>query len=62
VTPVPGLYALGLRFQHKRKSHFIGGVGEDARFLAGCLVGDACPYVPRRSLEQASLPSVAAPV
>jgi putative flavoprotein involved in K+ transport len=34
VTAVPGLYALGLRFQHRRKSHFIGGVGDDARFLA----------------------------
>jgi putative flavoprotein involved in K+ transport len=34
VTAVPGLYALGLRFQHRRKSHFIGGVGADARFLA----------------------------
>jgi putative flavoprotein involved in K+ transport len=37
VTAVPGLYALGLRFQHRRKSHFIGGVGEDARFLAGVI-------------------------
>ena len=34
VTDVPGLYALGLRFQHRRSSHFIVGVGEDARFLA----------------------------
>jgi putative flavoprotein involved in K+ transport len=34
VTAVPGLYALGLRFQHRRKSHFIGGVGDDAGFLA----------------------------
>jgi putative flavoprotein involved in K+ transport len=34
VTAVPGLYALGLRFQHRRKSHFIGGVGEDASYLA----------------------------
>jgi putative flavoprotein involved in K+ transport len=34
VTSVPGLYALGLRFQHRRKSHFIGGVGDDARFIA----------------------------
>jgi putative flavoprotein involved in K+ transport len=34
VTAVKGLYALGLRFQHRRKSHFIGGVGEDARFVA----------------------------
>jgi putative flavoprotein involved in K+ transport len=47
VTPVPGLYALGLRFQHKRKSHFIGGVGEDARFLADCLLEGACVYTPR---------------
>lgn len=34
ITAVPGLYALGLRFQHRRSSHFIAGVGEDARFLA----------------------------
>lgn len=34
VTQVPGLYALGLRLQRKRKSHFIGGVGEDAAMLA----------------------------
>jgi putative flavoprotein involved in K+ transport len=34
ITDVPGLYALGLRFQHRRSSHFIAGVGEDARYLA----------------------------
>jgi putative flavoprotein involved in K+ transport len=34
VTAVSGLYTLGLRFQHRRKSHFIGGVSDDARFLA----------------------------
>jgi putative flavoprotein involved in K+ transport len=34
VTPVDGLYVLGLRFQWTRGSHFIDGVGEDARFLA----------------------------
>src|SRR5262249_17800584 len=34
-TPVPGLYAVGLRFQHRRKSHFIDGVGDDAQFVAG---------------------------
>jgi putative flavoprotein involved in K+ transport len=34
VTPTSGLYALGLRFQHRRKSHFIGGVGADAHFIA----------------------------
>ena len=37
VTPVHGIFALGLRFQYRRKSHFIGGVGEDAAFLAELL-------------------------
>ncbi len=41
VTPVPGLYALGLRFQHRRSSHLIGGVGRDAEYLAGRIVGAA---------------------
>jgi putative flavoprotein involved in K+ transport len=39
VTPVDGVFVLGLRFQHRRKSHFIGGVGEDAAFLAELLAG-----------------------
>jgi putative flavoprotein involved in K+ transport len=34
VTGAPGLYALGLRFQRTRRSHFIGGVGEDAAAIA----------------------------
>jgi putative flavoprotein involved in K+ transport len=34
VTPAPGLSVLGLRWQWKRKSNFIGGVGEDAAHLA----------------------------
>jgi putative flavoprotein involved in K+ transport len=34
VTPAPGLYALGLHFQRTRKSSFIDGVGDDARFVA----------------------------
>src|SRR5262249_11266878 len=33
VTAVPGLYVLGLRFQRRRASHFIGGIGADAAFL-----------------------------
>jgi putative flavoprotein involved in K+ transport len=37
VTNAPGLYALGLNFQRTRKSSFIDGVGEDARFLAAHL-------------------------
>lgn len=35
VTPAPGLYALGLRFQCRRNSSFLGGVGRDAEMLAG---------------------------
>jgi putative flavoprotein involved in K+ transport len=34
VTPAPGLYALGLNYQRTRKSSFIDGVGNDARYLA----------------------------
>ena len=34
VTPVPGVYVLGQRFQHFRNSNFIDGVGRDARFVA----------------------------
>jgi putative flavoprotein involved in K+ transport len=34
VTPVPGLYALGLPFQRRRNSTFIGGVGADAADIA----------------------------
>jgi len=39
VTAVSGLYTLGFRFQHRRKSHFIGGVSDDARFLATQILG-----------------------
>ena len=34
VTPVPGAYVLGQRFQHFRNSNFIDGVGRDAAFVA----------------------------
>jgi putative flavoprotein involved in K+ transport len=34
VTPVPGLFVLGLRFQSRRASHTIGGVGRDAAAIA----------------------------
>jgi putative flavoprotein involved in K+ transport len=33
VTTVPGLFVLGLRFQSRRTSHTIGGVGRDARAI-----------------------------
>jgi putative flavoprotein involved in K+ transport len=38
VTPVPGLYVLGLAYQYRRNSHFIGGVGHDAEFIASSIV------------------------
>ena len=38
VTPVAGLYVLGLQFMRRRKSAFIDGVGDDARELAGRVV------------------------
>jgi putative flavoprotein involved in K+ transport len=41
VTRIPGVFALGLRFQYRRNSHFIGGVGEDAGFLAELLTRTA---------------------
>ena len=34
VTEVPGLYAMGLRFQHRRNSTFIDGARHDAVYLA----------------------------
>ncbi|HET8758845.1 MAG TPA: NAD(P)-binding domain-containing protein [Solirubrobacteraceae bacterium] len=41
VTAAPGLYALGLRFQRTRRSHLLGGVGEDAEFIAGRILAGA---------------------
>jgi putative flavoprotein involved in K+ transport len=35
VTEVPGLYFLGLTWQHTRGSALIGWVGDDAEFIAG---------------------------
>jgi putative flavoprotein involved in K+ transport len=53
-TPVPGLYTLGLRFQRTRKSHFVGGVGEDAALLSAWLTGEASVPIPGGSLVAAS--------
>ena len=35
ITAAPGLYALGLRFQRRRNSSFLDGVGADAREIVG---------------------------
>jgi putative flavoprotein involved in K+ transport len=37
-TRVPGLHVLGLAYQHRRNSHFIGGVGRDAETVARRIV------------------------
>jgi putative flavoprotein involved in K+ transport len=34
ITPVNGLFVLGLKLQRRRGSHLIGRVGDDAAFLA----------------------------
>jgi putative flavoprotein involved in K+ transport len=34
ITPAPGLYAVGLRFQHRRSSTWIDGARHDAAFVA----------------------------
>jgi putative flavoprotein involved in K+ transport len=41
VTAVPGLFALGLRFQRTRRSHFLGGVGGDAALIARAIAARA---------------------
>jgi putative flavoprotein involved in K+ transport len=38
ITAAPGLFALGLRFQRRRRSHFIGGVGDDAAFIGDTIL------------------------
>jgi putative flavoprotein involved in K+ transport len=45
-TPVPGLFILGLRFQHRRSSHFIGGVGRDAADIAAAIAARPVRLVP----------------
>jgi putative flavoprotein involved in K+ transport len=50
VTPVPGLFALGLRFQRTRRSHFLGGVGDDAALIARAIAARA----PSGRLERAA--------
>ncbi len=47
VPQSPGLYFLGLLFQYSVSSSLIGGVGADARFIAGLIQSSS----PRRRLE-----------
>lgn len=39
ITPLPGLYVLGLRFLRRRKSSFLDGAGADAEELARHILG-----------------------
>jgi putative flavoprotein involved in K+ transport len=39
VTDVPGLYAIGLRFQYRRSSTFVDGARHDAEYLADQIAG-----------------------
>jgi len=50
VREAPGLFFLGLRFQHRLSSSLIGGVGEDAAYI-GDLVAQRCEALlgPRRT-------------
>lgn len=41
VTAAPGLSFLGLRWQYRRKSNFIDGVGDDATYLADVIASAA---------------------
>jgi len=47
ITPVPGLYALGLKFQHRKSSHQISGVSRDAWFIATHIATAAALRPPR---------------
>jgi putative flavoprotein involved in K+ transport len=40
VTRVPGLHTLGLAYQYRRSSHFIGGVGRDAETIASRILDE----------------------
>jgi putative flavoprotein involved in K+ transport len=40
VTDVPGLYAIGLRFQHRRNSTFVDGARPDAAYLVDRITAD----------------------
>ena len=43
VTEVPGLYAIGLRFQYRRNSTFIDGARHDAAYLADKITARPAP-------------------
>ena len=56
VTPVPGVYVIGQRFQHRRNSNFIDGVGRDAAFVADHLTGRTAAGSPTLNEEPSRAP------
>ena len=52
VTDVPGLYFLGLPWQHTRGSALIGWVGDDAEFIAGEIEAAGRPRHGRGSTKE----------
>ena len=53
VTDVPGLYFLGLSWQHTRGSALIGWVKDDAEFIAGADRGTRAAREARRTAQRA---------
>lgn len=49
-TRVRGLFVLGLAFQYRRSSHFIGGVGRDAELVAESILARNRTQAPLRRL------------
>jgi putative flavoprotein involved in K+ transport len=46
ITPAPGVYVVGQRFQHRRDSGLIDGARHDARSVVNHLLGRETPHCP----------------
>jgi putative flavoprotein involved in K+ transport len=58
VTAAPGLYFLGLRWQHTQGSGLLGGVGRDAAFLAAQIAEQAQEFRSRQEAVGGGVPLV----
>src|SRR4029453_14199563 len=63
VTDIPGLYFLGLSWQHTRGSALLGWVKEDAEFIAGRIEATAGrrPSTAGHATDNARLPTPQTP-
>jgi putative flavoprotein involved in K+ transport len=59
VTDVPGLYFLGLSWQHTRGSALVGWVGEDAEFIASRIADTASRPSARKTEDEVHAPLAA---